>query len=253
MITAPAPRYFRTPDAALHLGLSARTLKNIAAMERARSTANSAGVSYMPSRISTPGRILVVDRRHRTLARERCIPRVRCAADAERHLDAARSGPASGLRARAAVHADRPHPDRGTYRAVGSLWPHRRDQVTGPGRRSIFFRAGATCAVVRGTSSDFGTVHSSIAIVSAVAAGRPCACLPHVQPGGELLLRVDGRAKVQRVLAAIDAVEAAGLDACDVSPDHWRHVSDCVGAGTLFRPYGTERHAAWLRRRAIEA
>lgn len=115
------------------------------------------------------------------------------------------------------------------------------------------FRPDATFAFVRWTSNDIGTVHSSIAIVTAVAAGQPYATLPFIRPGGDILLRVDGAPKVQLVLAAIDAVEATSVDACDAAPDHWRHVGNRIAAGMPFRPYNADRHAAWLRRRAVEA
>lgn len=115
------------------------------------------------------------------------------------------------------------------------------------------FRPDASFACVRWTSNDYGTVHSSIAIVTAVAAGQPDATLPFVRPGGNILLRFDGWPKVQHVLEAIDAVEAAGIDPCDAAPDHWRHVGNRIAAGMPFRPYSVDRHAAWLRRRAIEA
>ena len=53
------------------------------------------------------------------------------------------------------------------------------------------------------------------------------------------------------VLAAIDAVDAAGVDPCDAAPDHWRHVHNRLSAGQPPRPYTAERHAAWLKRKAI--
>ena len=114
------------------------------------------------------------------------------------------------------------------------------------------FRPGATFAYLRWSSNDFGTIHSSIQIVTAVAVGEPYTALPFIRPGGEILLHIESWPKVSRVLEAVDAVEAAGVDPCDASPDHWRHVADRLAAGMPFRPYSAERHAAWLRRRAIE-
>lgn len=116
------------------------------------------------------------------------------------------------------------------------------------GRRIAAFRPGATFALVRWSSNDYGTVHSAVAIITALAPGSPCVTHPCVRPGGDILLRLDGWAKVQEVLRAVDAVEAAGVDACDAAPDHWRHVGSRIGAGLPFRPYGADRHAAWLRR-----
>lgn len=119
--------------------------------------------------------------------------------------------------------------------------------------RVAAFRPGAVFGFVRWTSNDFGTVHSNIAIATAVAPGASYATLPFVRPGAEILARIDGWPKVQKALAAIDAVEALGIDACDAAPDHWRHVGSRIAAGAPFRPYSTERHTAWLRRRAVES
>lgn len=120
-------------------------------------------------------------------------------------------------------------------------------------KRIVMFRPGATFAYLRWSSNDFGTIHSSIQIVTAVAAGESCTTLPFVRPGGEILLHIESWPKVSQVLEAIDAVEAAGVDPCDASPDHWRHVADRLAAGMPFRPYSAARHTAWLRRRAIES
>jgi len=117
--------------------------------------------------------------------------------------------------------------------------------------RVAAFRPGAIFAFVRWTSNDYGTVHSAIAIAAAVAPGEAYATLPFVRPGADILLRVDSWPKVALVLGAIDAVEAAGIDPCDAAPDHWRHVGSRIAAGLPFRPYGDDRHAAWLRRKAL--
>lgn len=120
-------------------------------------------------------------------------------------------------------------------------------------RRTVIksFRPGATFAFIRWTSNDFGTIHSSIAIITPVAPGAALTSYPFVRPGGELLLRIDGWPKVQQVLQAIDAIEAAGLDPCETAPDHWRHIGSQIAAGLPFRPYGRDRHDAWLRRKAL--
>ncbi|MFV0386942.1 DUF2840 domain-containing protein, partial [Paracoccus sp. (in: a-proteobacteria)] len=75
--------------------------------------------------------------------------------------------------------------------------------------------------------------------------------LPYVRPGGEILLRLNGWPKVQRALAAIDAVETLGLDPADASPDHWRHIHNRLTANLEPHSYTPERHAAWLHRRRI--
>ena len=114
--------------------------------------------------------------------------------------------------------------------------------------RILSFRAGAVFAFVRWVANDFGTVHSRIDVVRAVATDAPYTTLPFVRPGGEILLHIESWPKVQQVLAAIDAAEAAGVDPCDAAPDHWRHVHNRIAAGQAPRPYTIERHRAWLRR-----
>lgn len=127
------------------------------------------------------------------------------------------------------------------------------DRIINRRTRIVGFRPGTTFAFVRWLSSDFGTVHSSIDIITAVEPGEPYTTLPFVRPGGEILLHIEGWPKVAQVLQAIDAVEAAGVDPCDASPDHWRHVCNRLNAGMPARTYTAERHAAWLRRKALEA
>ncbi len=64
--------------------------------------------------------------------------------------------------------------------------------------------------------------------------------------GGEILLHIHGWPKVQRVFAAIDAVDALAIDPADAAPDHWRHVHNRLAAHEGPRPYTLERHRAWL-------
>lgn len=119
-------------------------------------------------------------------------------------------------------------------------------------RRVVSFRPRAVFAFVRWAANDFGTVISRIDIVRAVEPGVAYQTLPFVRPGGEILLKIEGWPKVEKVLLHIDAVEAAGVDPCDVAPDHWRHVAHRMNAGHAPRPYTQERHQAWLKRREIE-
>ena len=119
-------------------------------------------------------------------------------------------------------------------------------------RRVVSFRPGAVFAFVRWAANDYGTVISRIDIVRAVAPGSAYQTLPFVRPGGEILLKIEGWPKVEKVLQHIDAVEAADVDPCDAAPDHWRHMAHRMSAGQEPRPYTRERHQAWLKRREIE-
>ena len=120
-------------------------------------------------------------------------------------------------------------------------------------RRSIVgFAPDSVFAFVRWVAGEHGTIISRIDIVRAVRRGEPFQTLPFVRPGGDILLRLDSWTKVQRALAAIDAVEALGLDPADAAPDHWRHVHNRLSAGLEPHVYTPERHAAWLHRRRID-
>ena len=97
-------------------------------------------------------------------------------------------------------------------------------QVLDRHRRVVSFAPGSIFAFVRWAANDFGTIISRIDIVRAVAAGERYQTLPFVRPGGDVLLRMDGWTKVERVLQAIDAVEALGVDPADAAPDYWQHI-----------------------------
>ena len=119
-------------------------------------------------------------------------------------------------------------------------------------RRILSFAPDSIFAYVRWASNDYGTVVSRIDIVRAVAAREPFQTLPFVRPGGDILLRTDGWPKVERVLQAIDAVEAIGVDADKAAPDHWRHVHNRLSVGQEPRAYTRAQHRAWLLRRRAQ-
>ena len=129
---------------------------------------------------------------------------------------------------------------------------HVEEKILDRRRRTLSFRAGSIFAFVRWTANDFGTVSSRVDIVRAVAAREPYQTLPFVRPGGEILLRIDGWPKVERVLQAIDAVEAIGVEPSDIAPDHWRHVHSRLTVGYEPRPYTRAQHDAWLLRRRAQ-
>ena len=126
-----------------------------------------------------------------------------------------------------------------------------KDEIVDRRRRIVSFRPGAIFAFVRWAANDYGTVSSRIDIVRAVRTGEPFTTLPFVQPGGDILLTIEGWPKVSQVLGHIDAVDNAGVDPCDAAPDHWRHVHNRIAAGHQPRAYTMERHRAWIKRREI--
>ena len=126
------------------------------------------------------------------------------------------------------------------------------DTILDRRRRVLSFAPGSMFAFVRWASNTYGTVASRIDIANAVAPGEPYQTLPFVRPGGDILLRINGWPQVERVLQAIDQVEALGVDPCAIAPDHWRHVHNRLTAGDEPRTYTQARHSAWLLRRRAE-
>lgn len=118
-------------------------------------------------------------------------------------------------------------------------------------RRIVSFAPDSVFAFVRWASNDYGTVVSRMDIARTVAPGEAYQTLPFVRRGGELLLSINGWPRVEKVLHAIDAVAALGLDPSEVAPEHWRHVHNRLIVGQDPRPYALDQHRAWLTRRGI--
>jgi hypothetical protein len=118
-------------------------------------------------------------------------------------------------------------------------------------RRSVSFAPGSIFALVRWASNDYGTAVSRIDILRAVKPGERYSTVPYVRPGGEILLRLSGWPKVEKVLQAIDAVEALGIDPADAALEHWHHIHNRLSVGEHPRPYTRSRHQAWLNRQKV--
>lgn len=117
--------------------------------------------------------------------------------------------------------------------------------------RFVGFAPHSIFAFVRWASNDYGTVVSRIDILRAIGRGEPFQTLPFVRPGGDLLLKLNGWPKVERVLQLIDAIEALGIDPADAAPSYWRHVHNRLTTGAEPRHYTHDQHRAWLARRNI--
>jgi SAM-dependent methyltransferase len=128
---------------------------------------------------------------------------------------------------------------------------HAEEQILDKRRRILSFAPGSIFAFVRWTSNDFGTVISRIDVLQAVARAQRCATVPYVRPGGDILLRLSGWPRVERVLQIVDAIEALGIDPTDVAPDYWHQVHNRLSVNEVPRVYTRSRHQAWLHRRRI--
>ncbi|HEY5239792.1 MAG TPA: DUF2840 domain-containing protein [Rhizomicrobium sp.] len=125
------------------------------------------------------------------------------------------------------------------------------NQIIDRQRRIVSFAPGSVFAFVRWASNDFGTIVSRIDVLRATAQDEPYTTVPFVRPGGEILLRIHGWPKVERVLQLIDTVEAIDVDPADAAPDYWRHIHNRLTAREEPRPYNRARHLAWLLRRKL--
>jgi hypothetical protein len=115
------------------------------------------------------------------------------------------------------------------------------------------YSADQVFGLVCWAANDYGTTHSSLYIVRAAHAGEQVIPVPQVDPGGDLLLSVHGWPKVASVFKLIDAIEASGIDPCEVAPDHWRHVHNRIAARETPRGYSPARHRAWLPRKRLSS
>ncbi|UCI22440.1 DUF2840 domain-containing protein [Mesorhizobium sp. B2-1-8] len=150
---------------------------------------------------------------------------------------------------------------RGTLTTVELIWIEKRiehrirfgrpaqEMIIDERRRVLGFVPGSIFAFVRWVANDFGTIASRIDIVRAVLPGEPYQTLPHIRPGGEILLKIAGWDKVERVLKLIDAIERIGFDPVEAAPDHWRQAHNRLVAGGTPRAYSLEQHRAFLLRK----
>ncbi|MFA6032016.1 MAG: DUF2840 domain-containing protein [Myxococcota bacterium] len=125
------------------------------------------------------------------------------------------------------------------------------EQIINRSQRIESYAAGQVFGLVRWASNEYGTIRSTLDIVRAVGVAEPCTPVAQVDPGGELLLSVRGWPKVAQVFRLIDAIEEAGIDPCDVAPDHWRHIHNRMAGRERPRGYSPARHRAWLQRKAL--
>jgi Protein of unknown function (DUF2840) len=127
-----------------------------------------------------------------------------------------------------------------------------REHIIDRRRRIVSFSPGRVFAFVRWAANEHGTIASRIDILRAVEPGEPISTVPGVRPGGEILLRLAGWQKVQRVLKAINAIEVLGVDPKDVAPAHWSHLHNRISVGESPRAYSRDHHHAWLFRQKVE-
>lgn len=113
-------------------------------------------------------------------------------------------------------------------------------------RRCVVFLPGAMLCRIRWQANDYGTIRWQLMVMQACTPLDAMQRIPGVQPGARLLLHAEGDANVRAVLERIDAIEALGIAAIDVSPAYWRTLGNRLAARSPLPEYTAERHAAWL-------
>lgn len=119
-------------------------------------------------------------------------------------------------------------------------------------RRCAVFLPGSMFCRIRWASNDYGTTRWQLMVMQACTPLDAVQRIPGVQPGARLLLHAEGEQKVHAVLAKIDAIEALGIAAIDVSPAYWRTLGNRLAARLPLPSYTHQRHAAWLAGRALQ-
>lgn len=118
-------------------------------------------------------------------------------------------------------------------------------------RRVAVFMPGAVCCRIKWIGNDFGTALWQLMVLQAPTLLDDAQRVSGVQPGARILLRTDAEHRVKAVLAAVDAIEAAGIDPCTVATVYWRMVGNRLAARLPLPAYTSERHAAYLAREAL--
>lgn len=126
-----------------------------------------------------------------------------------------------------------------------------RETVLDRWRRVAMFEPDAVCCRVKWLGNDFGTALWQLMVLQAPQLLDGMQRVSGISPGAHVLLRADGERPVKAVLAAIDAIEQAGVDPCAVAATYWRTLGNRLSARQALPAYTAERHAAHLARVAL--
>lgn len=121
-------------------------------------------------------------------------------------------------------------------------------------RRSLaLFGPGQIFGYVRWQASAYGTQDWRIVIARTGAPAYALTRLEGVHPGAEVLLSATGNARVKRVLAQLDALEAAGFVPAAISPAYVRHIHNRIAISLPITPYCAYQHATFLAAKAVRS
>lgn len=114
-------------------------------------------------------------------------------------------------------------------------------------RREVWFTPRASLALVHWQATRHGTVAWWLAVLRTVGPGDPAQTLPHVSPGADILLKADGRERVQTLLQLIRRMEQQRIVPVAVSPHYWRTVHNRMAARQPVPEYAPAQHEAYRR------
>ena len=100
--------------------------------------------------------------------------------------------------------------------------------------RVVSFAPDSIFAFLRWASNAYRSVQLRIDVLRAVAPGEGYVTAPYVH--------ISGWPRVDKVLHAIEVVEALGIDPADAAPDYWRHVHNRLSADDMIGRNLTHRH-----------
>lgn len=119
-------------------------------------------------------------------------------------------------------------------------------------RRVAMFMPGAICCRVKWIGNDYGTALWQLMVLQAPTPFEDAQRIAGVLPGARILLRASGEAQVKEVLAAVDAIEALGINPCATATTYWRTVGNRQAARQPLPVYTVERHAAHMARKGLQ-
>ena len=119
-------------------------------------------------------------------------------------------------------------------------------------RRVAMFTPGTICCRVKWIGNDYGTALWQLMVLQAPTPFEDAQRIAGVLPGARILLRASGESQVKEVLAAVDAIEALGINPCTTATAYWRTVGNRLAARQPLPAYTAERHAAHLARKGLQ-
>lgn len=125
------------------------------------------------------------------------------------------------------------------------------ERVVDRRRALASFTPGALFGYVRWRASGFGTELWRAYVLRAGAPGETLQTIPGVTPGAEILVSTATEGRVKRLLALIDALDAAGVKPETAPESYWRVVQNRLAAHQPLRVYSADEQSATRHAREL--